>query len=129
MYPKELRYTKTHEWARGDNGFITVGITSFAVEELSDVVYVELPSEGGKVEKGSSFATLESVKAVSEVYSPVSGEIHKVNHRLQKHPELLSKDCYGEGWMISVIPAEAEELNSLMNAEEYQRFAEESSKI
>jgi len=129
VYPKELKYTKTHEWAWGDNGFITVGITSFAVAELSDVVYVELPSEGGRVEKGSSFASLESVKAVSEVYSPVSGEIYRVNHRLQEHPELLSNDCYGEGWIISVIPVKMEELNSLMNAEEYQRFAEESSKI
>ena len=129
MYPKDLKYTKTHEWAREDDGFITVGITSFAVEALSDVIYVELPSEGGRVEKSSSFATLESVKAVSEVCSPVSGEIHRVNHRLQEHPELLNKDCYGEGWIISVIPAEAEELNSLMNAEEYQRFAEESNKI
>ncbi len=125
MYPKELKYTKTHEWAREDDGFITVGITSFAAEELSDIVYVGLPSEGGKVEKGSSFATLESVKAVSDVYSPVSGKIHEVNHGLQDHPELLNKDPYGEGWIISVIPVEKGELNDFMNAEEYEKFVEE----
>ena len=125
MYPKELKYTKTHEWTRENEGFITVGITSFAAEELSDIVYVGLPSEGGKVEKGSSFATLESVKAVSDVYSPVSGEIHEVNHRLLEHPELLNKDPYGEGWIINIIPVEKGGLNDLMNAQEYEKFVEE----
>jgi len=125
MYPKELKYTKTHEWAREDDRFITVGITSFAAEELSDIVYVELPTEGQEVERGSSFATLESVKAVSDVYSPVSGKIHEVNHGLQDHPELLNKDPYGEGWIISVIPVEKGELNDFMNAEEYEKFVEE----
>ena len=124
MYPKELKYTKTHEWTRENEGFITVGITSFAAEELSDIVFVELPSEGQEVEKGSSFATLESVKAVSDVLSPVSGKIHEVNHKLRDHPELLNKDPYGEGWIISVIPVERRELNDLMDAEEYERFVE-----
>lgn len=125
MYPKELKYTKTHEWTRENEGFITVGITSFAAEELSDIVYVGLPSEGEKVEKGSSFATLESVKAVSDVYSLVSGEIHEVNHRLLEHPELLNEDPYGGGWIINIIPVGKGGLNDLMNAQEYEKFVEE----
>lgn len=124
MYPKELKYAKTHEWAREDEKFVTVGITSFAAEELSDIVYVALPSEGEKAEKGSSFGTLESVKAVSDIYSPVSGEIHEVNHKLQDQPELLNKDPYGEGWIVNIIPAKKEELNELMDAEGYERFVE-----
>lgn len=125
MYPKELKYTKTHEWAREAEEFVMVGITSFAAEELSDIVYVELRSEGGKVEKGSSFGTLESIKAVSDICSPVSGEIREVNSKLQNQPELLNKDPYGEGWIISLIPVERQELNGLMNAEEYEKFVEE----
>ena len=125
MYPKELNYTKTHEWVRETEGFVMVGITSFAAEELSDIVYVELVSEEGKVEKGSSLGTLESVKAVSDIYSPVSGEIREVNSKLQDQPELLNKDPYREGWIIKLIPVERQELNDLMNAEEYEKFVEE----
>jgi len=125
MYPRELKYTKTHEWTRETEEFVMVGITSFAAEELSDIVYVELRSEGEKVEKGSSLGTLESVKAVSDIYSPVSGEIREVNSKLQNQPELLNKDPYGEGWIISLIPVERQELNGLMNAEEYEKFVEE----
>ena len=125
MYPKDVKYTTTHEWARPEEKLIAVGITSYAAEQLSDIVYVELPSEGGKVEKGSSFATLESVKAVSDVYSPVSGEIHEVNHGLQEHPELLNKDPYGEGWIIKVTPTKKEDLDDLMDAEAYEKFVEE----
>ena len=125
MYPKELKYTKTHEWARETEEFVMVGITSFAAEELSDIVYVELRPEGEKVEKGSSLGTLESVKAVSDIYSPVSGEIREVNSKLQNQPELLNQDPYGEGWAIKLTPGERQELNGLMNAEEYEKFVEE----
>lgn len=125
MYPKELNYTKTHEWIKEIEEFVMVGITSFAAEELSDIVYVELHSEGEKVEKGSSLGTLESVKAVSDIYSPVSGEIREVNSKLQNQPELLNKDPYGEGWVIKLMPVERQELNGLMNAEEYEKFVEE----
>jgi len=125
MYPKELNYTKTHEWIKEIEEFVMVGITSFAAEELSDIVYVELRSEGEKVEKGSSLGTLESVKAVSDIYSPVSGEIREVNSKLQNQPELLNKDPYGEGWVIRLMPVERQELNGLMNAEEYEKFVEE----
>jgi len=125
MYPKELNYTKTHEWVRETEEFVLVGITSFAAEELSDIVYVELRPEGEKVEKGSSLGTLESVKAVSDIYSPVSGEIREVNSKLQNQPELLNKDSYGEGWVIKLMPVERQELKGLMNAEEYEKFVEE----
>ncbi|MCD6295588.1 MAG: glycine cleavage system protein GcvH [Deltaproteobacteria bacterium] len=125
MYPKELNYTKTHEWVKETEEFITVGITSFAVEELSDIVYVELRPEGEKVKKGSSLGTLESVKAVSDIYSPVSGEIREFNSKLQNQPELLNKDPYGEGWVIRLTPVERQELKGLMNAEEYEKFVEE----
>jgi len=125
MYPKELNYTKTHEWVRETEEFVTVGITSFAAEELSDIVYVELRPEGEKVEKGSPMGTLESVKAVSDIYSPVSGEIREVNSKLQNQPELLNQDPYGEGWVIKLMPVERQELKGLMNAEEYEKFVEE----
>jgi len=125
MYPTELKYTKTHEWASTGEDLVSVGITSFASEELSDIVYVELPSEGAKVAKGSSFTVLESVKAVSEVYSPVFGEICEVNHRLQDEPELLNNDPYGEGWIVRIHPVEEAELGDLMDADGYAQFVEE----
>lgn len=125
MYPEELKYTKTHEWARTGENFVGVGITAFASEELSDIVYVELPSEGAKVVKGSPFAVLESVKAVSEVYSPVSGEIREVNHRLEDEPELLNNDPYGEGWIVRIHPVEEAETDDLMDADGYANFVEE----
>ena len=125
MYPKELRYTKTHEWTRKEEKVVTVGITSFAVEELSDIVYVELPSKGDRVEKGSNFGVVESVKAVVELYSPVSGEIVGVNQKLQDEPGLLNKDPYGEGWIIKATLEKEGELDDLMAAEEYEKFVEE----
>jgi len=125
MYPKELKYTKTHEWTRKEEKVVTVGITSFAVEELSDIVYVELPSEGDRVEKGSNFGVVESVKAVVELYSPVSGEIVGVNQKLQDEPGLLNKDPYGEGWIIKATLEKEGELDDLMAAEEYEKFVEE----
>ncbi len=125
MYPKDLKYTNTHEWARVDEGFVAVSITSFAAEQLSDIVYVELPSEGASVERGSSFGVLESVKAVSDVYSPVSGKIQEVNHRLEDEPELLNNDPYGEGWMVKILPAGKGELDNLMDAEQYESFVEQ----
>jgi glycine cleavage system H protein len=125
MYPEELRYTKTHEWVSTGEDLVGVGITAFASEELSDIVYVELPSEGAKAVKGSSFAVLESVKAVSEVYAPVSGEIREVNHRLEDEPELLNNDPYGEGWIVLIHPMEGSETDELMDADGYAEFVEE----
>jgi glycine cleavage system H protein len=124
MYPTDARYTKTHEWARLEGGMVTIGITSHASEELSDIVYVGLPSEGDEMEEGTSFATLESVKAVSEVYSPVKGTIAAVNLKLQDEPGLLNDDPYGAGWIARVRPGEGVTLDSLMDSEAYAEFVD-----
>jgi glycine cleavage system H protein len=129
MYPKDVKYTATHEWARPEGKLVAVGITSYASEQLSDIVYVELPTEGEEATKGSPFGTLESVKAVSDVYSPVSGKIEEVNHRLQDEPELLNKDPYGEGWIIKISPTKKEDLEDLMDAAAYEKFVEEQEEV
>ncbi len=122
MYPEDLRYTKDHEWIRtqGDRG--TVGITHHAQAQLGDVVFVELPAVGRKLKAGESFGTVESVKAVSEVYSPIAGEVVEVNAALAKKPEVVNSDPYGEGWMIVVRPADAGEIAGLMDAAAYRKL-------
>lgn len=129
MYPKDLKYTETHEWARLEEKLVAVGITSYASEQLSDIVYVESPTEGEEATKGSPFGTLESVKAVSDVYSPISGKIEEVNHRLQDEPELLNNDPYGEGWIIKISPKKKEDLEDLMDAAAYEKFVEEQEEV
>jgi len=124
MYPEDLKYTETHEWIRVDKDIGTVGITDFAVEELTDIVYVELPSAGGKVIKGSSFGTIESVKAVSDLNSPVSGGVLEVNGELSRKPEIITQDPYGKGWMIKVKIEDLAELDTLMDAEKYKEWVE-----
>lgn len=124
MYPTDARYTKTHEWARLENGMVTIGITSYASEQLSDIVYVELPAEGDKTEEAAPFATLESVKAVSDVYSPVKGTISAANLRLQDEPGLMNEDPYGQGWVARVQPGEGATLESLMDSKAYAEFVE-----
>ena len=124
MYPTDARYTKTHEWARLEDGMVMIGITSYASEELSDIVYVELPAEGGATEDGAPFATLESVKAVSDVYSPVKGTICAANLRLQDEPGLLNEDPYGEGWIARVEPSGSVTLEELMDSAAYAEFVE-----
>ena len=129
MYPEDLKYTETHEWARCEEKLVAVGITSYASEQLSDIVYVELPAEGTETTKGSPFGTLESVKAVSDIYSPVSGKIAEVNHRLQDQPELLNNDPYGEGWIVRISPIKKEDLDSLMDAAAYEKFVQEQEEV
>jgi glycine cleavage system H protein len=122
MYPDDLRYTKDHEWIRpqGDRG--VVGITQHAQAQLGDVVFVELPAVGRKLKAGESFGTVESVKAVSELYSPVSGEVVEVNAALGKKPETVNGDPYGEGWMIVVKLADPKELDGLMGSAPYRQL-------
>ena len=124
MYPTDVRYTKTHEWARLEDGMVTIGITSYASEELSDIVYVELPDVGDTIEEGGAFATLESVKAVSEVYSPVAGTIGGTNLQLQDEPGLINEEPYGKGWIAKVKPGDIAPLDDLMDAETYDRYVE-----
>src|SRR5579864_3948866 len=114
MYPPELLYTKDHEWIRVDELVGTIGITDYAQKELGDVVFVELPKSGDHVSAGESFGTVESVKAVSEVYSPVNGEVTAVNKKLQNNPEILNTDPHGDGWLIQVQLTDRSEIDKLM---------------
>ncbi len=123
--PAELKYTKSHEWVRHeDDGVVTVGITDHAQEQLGDMVYVELPEVGGHVESGEACAVVESVKAASDVYAPVSGEVVEINEQLTDSPELVNKDPYGEGWLIRIQPADPAQLDALLDAEAYGAVAE-----
>ncbi len=119
--PNELRYSKTHEWHRleGDD-VVTLGITEHAAEELTDITYVQLPEIGRRVAAGESIGELESVKATSEFYTGVSGEIIEINEKLQEEPGLINKDAFGEGWLVKIKIDDKSELDKLMSAEEYQ---------
>jgi glycine cleavage system H protein len=123
--PEDLRYTREHEWARKKGDRVVVGITDFAQDQLGDVVYVELPDVGDAVKKGESFGVVESTKAVSELFAPISGKVVEVNSPLADAPETVNEDAYGEGWMIAVEPADPKELEALMDAKAYKAFVEE----
>ncbi|MBZ5582002.1 MAG: glycine cleavage system protein GcvH [Acidobacteriia bacterium] len=122
MYPENFRYTKEHEWVlvEGDTG--TVGITDHAQEELGDIVYVDLPKVGAHVEQGKSLGSVESVKAVSDVYSPVSGEVTEANQALADAPETLNSDPHGAGWLVKIRLSNAGEAESLMSAADYEKY-------
>ena len=118
-YPDDLRYSKEHEWVRADDGTATIGITSFAADELGDIVFIELPEVGGQLSQFGTFGVVESVKAVSDLYAPVSGTVVEVNEALRDAPELLNSDPFGEGWIARVELADATELDALMDADAY----------
>ena len=120
--PAELEYTKTHEWVRREDDVATVGITDHAQEELGDVVFIELPEEGASFDAGDSFGTIESVKAVSDLYAPVGGEVVEVNETLNDSPERVNEDPYGGGWMIRLRISDEGEL---LSADEYGQLLEE----
>ena len=121
--PSELRYTREHEWARREeDGSLTIGITDHAQEALGDVVFVELPEVGEQVEAEDKFGVVESVKTVSDLYSPVSGEISAVNQQLEDAPETVNEDAYGAGWMIRITPSDAASFDTLMDAAAYDSF-------
>lgn len=125
-FPAGLRYTKEHEWIRVEGNQAYVGITDYAQQELGDVVYVELPDAGGTVQYMQPFGVVESVKAVSDLFSPVSGSVQQVNEELFSHPELVNSDPYGQGWMILVEVGEAAELDALMTAEQYEAYLQQA---
>ena len=118
-YPDDLRYSREHEWVRADGDAATIGITSFAADELGDIVFVELPEVGASISQFGTFGVVESVKAVSDLYAPVSGEVTEVNEALRESPELLNSDPFGEGWIARVSLSDTTELESLMDAEAY----------
>lgn len=126
--PDDVRYLKSHEWARQEGDSIAVGISDFAVEALNkEIVYVELPDVGRKVQKGQSFGVIESVKAASDLYAPVSGEVVAANDEVVNNPALVAEEPYGNGWMIRIRPSDAGELESLLTPEQYeQQVAEEA---
>lgn len=118
--PEELKYTKDHEWARIDGEIATVGITDYAQSELGDIVYVDLPEVGVQVKQGESFGTIEAVKAVSDLYAPLSGEVVEVNSSLDQTPEVINEDPYGKGWMIKVKISDAGEIDALLDKAAYE---------
>jgi glycine cleavage system H protein len=128
MYPDDLKYTKDHEWVRlkGDRGI--VGITHYAQKQLGDVVYLELPEVGRKLKLQETFGTVESVKAVSELFSPVAGEVAEVNAALVQGPEKINSDPYGDAWMVAVKLDDPAAVKSLMDAAAYKAFVESESK-
>jgi glycine cleavage system H protein len=121
-YPNNFKYTKEHEWVsvEGDSG--TIGITDHAQEELGDIVFVNLPKVGSKTEKGQSFGSVESVKAVSDIYSPVSGEVTAINDLLSTNPEKLNEDPHGAAWLIKLKLSVPAEINDLLSADDYQKY-------
>ena len=125
-HPKDLRYTNDHEWLRPEGDAWRIGITQFAANQLGDVVMVELPNEGDLVTKGQEFGTIESVKAVSELFAPVSGRVSAVNKALEGEPELVNTDSYGEGWLITIQPTDKGELEELMDAAAYDQLVKEA---
>ena len=125
-FPGELKYTKEHEWIKDDgDGTVVVGITDYAQDSLGDVVYVELPQEGAQLTRNEPFGVVESVKAVSDLYSPVSGTVAEVNDAIVDSPETINEEPYGDAWMVKIELASSDELEGLLSAEEYKAFTEE----
>jgi glycine cleavage system H protein len=121
-FPEQLKYTKDHEWVRIDGNVGTIGITEYAQGELGDIVFVELPSVGKGVESGQTFGTVEAVKAVSDLYSPVTGTVKDINKEIQDSPELVNKEPYERGWMIKVTLSNPDELKNLLDVEAYKKL-------
>ena len=124
-FNEDCRYRKSHEWAKPEGELYVVGISDYAQDELGDVVFVELPETGAEVKQGEGFGVVESVKAASDLYAPLSGTVAEVNERLKDEPELVNQDPFGEGWIMKIEGAGSEEFDSLMSADEYKSFTEE----
>jgi len=123
MTPENLRYTKEHEWVRVEGEIGTIGITFHAQQELGDIVYVDLPKVGAHIQQHKTIGSVESVKAVSDIYTPVSGEVVEVNATLAESPEILNKDPYNAGWLVKIKLSEPDEAGKLLTAAEYQAYA------
>jgi glycine cleavage system H protein len=123
-YPKDFRYTKEHEWIKADGGSATIGITNYAQENLGDIVFVELPKPGSQITAGKPFGSVESVKAVSDLYAPASGTVTEVNEELNTSPEKINSDAHGS-WMVKIQLDNPGELNGLLSADDYDKFVSE----
>lgn len=124
-FPEDVRYTAEHEWARLERESVTVGITSYATDQLGDVVFVELPDVGRKLEAGKPFGVVEAVKTVSDLYAPVSGEVIEVNGALVDNPALVNQEPFGEGWMIRIKPSQPADVDRLLSVSAYEKLVEE----
>jgi len=122
MYPSNFRYSKEHEWVRVENGIGGVGITDHAQKELGDIVYVDLPKVGARLEQGKTLGSVESVKAVSDIFAPVSGEVTEINETLATTPEKLNEDPHGAAWLVKIRLSAPDEVNRLLSAEDYQKY-------
>ena len=124
-FPADLKYTKDHEWIRVEGNDAYIGITEFAQRELGDIVFIDIPAQGKKIEQDEVFGTVEAVKTVSDLFMPVTGTITEVNSDLENEPELVNSDPYGEGWMVKITLADPSSVNSLLTAEQYQALVAE----
>ena len=124
--PDDLRYTEDHEWARVKGGNVTIGVTDYAQNQLGDIVFVEMPGSGDQFKKGDEFGTVESVKAVAELYMPIDGEVVQVNQALEDAPELLNQSPYADGWIVEVKPDDMSQLETLMDRDVYMKLLEGS---
>jgi len=128
-FPKDLKYTRDHEWARAEGNLAVVGITDYAQEKLGSIVFVDLPARGKAFKKGETLVTVDSVKAVAEVYAPVSGQVEETHESLKDSPEMINQDPYGQGWMVKMKMSDPAEMGSLLSPEAYEAFvAEEEAK-
>ena len=124
-FPEGLKYSKEHEWVLVEDDVAIIGITEFAQGELGDIVFVELPEVGEKISKDDPFGSLESVKAVSDIFAPISGSVVEINDDLKENPETVNEDPYGDGWMIKVQMTDLDELKDLMSSQDYAEFIEQ----
>ncbi len=124
--PEELKYTKEHEWLKAEEGVVTIGITDYAQSELGDIVFVELPQVGDTVSQGEPFGTIEAVKTVADLFSPVSGEVSELNPKIEEDPAVMNKDPYGEGWMMKIKMSDASQADSLLSPTDYRALIEKT---
>ncbi len=125
MFPEGLKYSQSHEWVKVDNGKAVIGITDYAVSQLGDIVFVELPEINRDVKQNDSLGVVESVKAVSDIFSPLSGKVTAVNDNLSSNPEIIAKEPYGSGWIVEIELADNDEVDSLMDVSAYEQFVKE----
>ncbi len=125
-FPEDVRYTREHEWAREQGGVVTVGITGYATDQLGDVVFVELPDIGRKLDAGKSFGVVEAVKTVSDLYAPVAGEVVEVNGALSDNPAVVNSDPYGQGWMVKIRLSDPKSFAALLSSSDYAKLVEEA---
>lgn len=124
-FPTNIKYTNEHEWIRLEGDIAYVGITDYAQQQLGDIVFIDVPTEGETLEKGETFGTVEVVKTVSDLFLPIGGEVMEVNSQLEEHPELINQDPYGEGWIIKLKPTNTDEMNELLDAAAYKEIINE----